>query len=382
MDFGAPPNAPAPAPAPAQQPGAFAAPAAAITEVREKVADTMNTAVDSVKSMVTRFDSKRAMTIVLTTLAVIAVATLVVVTIWYFMKKEAVRTLSFLLPDSKSPILGTEYKKLVGAEIPRAFNGKRTTISFWVYIHDIDRYKGLYRHLWHRGDKSVQGASPLVFLDSNTNRLHVRFEKIDKATQSLSMTQPFDTTVTASVKDQAGGQALRAGFKGKVTAPLSKALDLDLATRGITIDYIPIQRWVHVAIVVNEEVNGGMIYAYLDGELVKQEVSGSTVSRDVTVTGTWTGQATPASIQTTLKVEKKYQELNLDKPGDIYVGGSAIEQDVGPGFSGLVASLTFFNHDLNAKDIYRIYEAGPVDNLAAKLGLPAYGVRSPIYRIS
>jgi len=74
--------------------------------------------------------------------------------------------------------------------------------------------------------------------------------------------------------------------------------------------------------------------------------------------------------------------LNLDKPGDIYVGGSAIEQDVGPGFSGLVASLTFFNHDLNAKDIYRIYEAGPVDNLAAKLGLPAYGVRSPIYRIS
>jgi hypothetical protein len=29
-----------------------------------------------------------------------------------------------------------------------------------------------------------------------------------------------------------------------------------------------------------------------------------------------------------------------------------------------------------------MYIEGPVDNLAAKLGLPAYGVRAPVYRLA
>ena len=164
-------------------------------------------------------------------------------------------------------------------------------------------------------------------------------------------------------------------FEGTITN-LDHALDLDFATHGITIDYIPIQRWVHVALVVNEEVNGGIINAYVDGELVKQEISGSRVTRETTVKAS-TGNTVKL---TTLQETREYQGLNLDKPGDVYTGGSTVE-DVGPGFSGLVAGISFYNHDLNAADIYKIYEQGPVDNLAAKLGLPAYGVRSPVYRM-
>lgn len=364
------PSAPAPAPAPAPVEAA---------DLSEQVSNQMNSAASSLKESFSRFDSKRALTIALTTIAVLAVSAVVVVSVWYMMKKGAVKTVSLLLPESKVPLLGSEFKKLDGAGIPRAYNGKRMTISFWVYIHDVERYKGIYRHIWHRGDKSVVGASPLVFLDKDSNRMHIRFEKHKAITQTLSMATPFDATYKNKILDRKSGAKGATEFTGKIVKP-EHALDMDLATNGITIDYIPLQRWVHVAVVVNEEINGGVIYAYVDGELVKQETSGRKIAIETLVKGTYAGETTEKTVLTTVEKVREYQDLNLDKPGDVYTGGSSVE-DVGPGFSGLTAGFFFANHDLSAKDIYDIYTKGPVDNLAAKLGLPAYGVRSPVYRI-
>ena len=45
------------------------------------------------------------------------------------------------------------------------------------------------------------------------------------------------------------------------------------------------------------------------------------------------------------------------------------------------ANTFLFNYDLNANDVYSLYQKGPVDNMLAKVGLPAYGIQSPIYRI-
>ena len=380
-DFAQEPEMPEPAPAPVSASPEPSPIASRANELKEEVSAKMNSAASSLKNVFGKFDSKRAMSIALTTLAVLAVSAIVVVSLWYLMKKGAVKTTSHLLTESKMPLMGSEYKKLSGAEIPRAYNGKRMTISFWVYIHDVDRYKGIYRHLWHRGDKSVGGASPLVFLDKSSNRMHIRFEKHTGSTKDMSMAVPFDRTINTRILDRASGATSAANFEGTVDN-LDHALELDLATHGITIDYVPIQRWVHVAIVVNEEINGGMMYAYLDGELVKQEVSGRKVSKETIVKGKYTSDAvgTNKAVLTTVTKIRQYQDLNLDKPGDVYTGGSTVE-DVGPGFSGLVSNIFFANHDLNAADIYKIYEAGPVDNLAAKLGLPAYGVRSPVYRM-
>ena len=41
-----------------------------------------------------------------------------------------------------------------------------------------------------------------------------------------------------------------------------------------------------------------------------------------------------------------------------------------------------YNYDLNDRDIYNDYNEGPIDNLLAKLGLGAYGIRSPVYKIT
>jgi len=376
-DFGSPAPAPAPAPTPEPAPSMVASVREKASDISEQVSERMNSATSSLKSMFSNFDGKRALTILLTTLAVVLVAGGVVLVLWWIMKRGAIKTTSHLLVESKVPLSGTEYKKLNGGAIPRAFNGKRMTTSFWIYIHDLDRYKGTYRHIWHRGDKDVAGASPLVFLDRNTNKLHVRFEKISKVTTGLSMVKPYNDTFDQSVMKV----ATPTKFTGKITdAPLAN--ELDLVEHGITIDYIPLQRWVHVAVVVNEEVNGGIIYGYVDGELVKQLVSGRVVTKEtVPVLGKFDGTGeTEQTIYTKVTKTRTYTDLNLDKVGDIYTGGSALES-VGMGFSGLVSSIEIFNHDLSAKEVYEVYARGPVDNMAAKLGLPAYGVRSPVYRI-
>ena len=385
-DFNAEPDIPEPAPAPAPAspaPASVPEPASSsVNDLKEDVSAKMNDAASSLKGAFSKFDSKRAITIALTTLAVLAVSAVVAISLWYMMKKSAIKTTSVLLAESKVPLLGSEYKKIGGADIPRAFNGKRMTISFWVYIHDVDRYKGIYRHMWHRGDKSIGGASPLVFLDKDSNRMHIRFEKHDKITEGLTMAVPFDRSIKTKILDRASGATANADFIGEID-DLNQALERDLATHGITLDYIPLQRWVHVAIVVNEEINGGMVYAYLDGELVKQETSGRKTTKETVVKGLYSTDAAGTAnktVMTTLETVSQYQDLNLDKPGDIYTGGSTVE-DVGPGFSGLISNIYFANHDLNASDIYKIYEQGPVNNLAAKLGLPAYGVRSPVYRM-
>lgn len=282
--------------------------------------------------------------------------------LYSYLAKKIVQSETYLLPETKYPILGTEFTKVGGKSIPPSGNGKRQTIAFWIYINDVEKYKGLYRHIWHRGDKQANGASPLVFMDKTANKIHIRYDDITSPAQ-ISMSKPFVDTKSITV----------AGAAAPTTYTVSKDTDkipYDLATHGITIDYIPIQRWVHVAVVINEEVNGGSIQAFLDGELVKSVEAGKSISVEF-VAG--------ASKQTVTQ-EYKFQNLNLDKPGDIYIGGSMLES-VGPGFAGLLSKIVFVNHDLNVKDIYNLYIEGPIDNLAAKLGMPAYGLRSPVYKI-
>lgn len=77
-----------------------------------------------------------------------------------------------------------------------------------------------------------------------------------------------------------------------------------------------------------------------------------------------------------------FQNLVLDKGGDVWIGGSQTDPTIGPGFDGLVASVTFANYDMNGSDVYDLYMRGPMDSLMARLGLPAYGVRSPLYRMA
>jgi hypothetical protein len=176
----------------------------------------------------------------------------------------------------------------------------------------------------------IKDACPYIYLDKKANSIHFRF---------APKADPL--TITDVLREYTTTDEL---FK-------YTTLDGDARTCGITIKYVPIQRWVHIVIVVSD-VNGGIVYTYIDGELTEQINAGL-----------------------------KLHELGFENKADtLFVGGSISNSQVGAsGFSGLLSKFSLYNYDLNKNDIYKEYSKGPLNGLLTSMGIVSYGLRNPIY---
>lgn len=268
----------------------------------------------------------------------------------------------FEFPESIAPIKSTIISRLDGAAIPSNVNGNRNTFMFWIYINDINMFSGNeVRHIMHIGDETTLGSSPAVYLDGMKNRIYIRFSKKNDTNTDLQARvkaiKAYDsdvaTTVDSELKSKLGNDTITDDYD---------AIKVDLATRGAVIDYVPLQRWVHVAVVVNETVNRGHISCYLDGEIVSHITSDDVVE---------------LSNGKTLNVD--FTGLNLDKTGDLYVGGDIYNNNIPRGFSGLISRVSIANFDMNGIEIKKVFYKGPVDGLLNKMGIP-YALRNPIYK--
>lgn len=242
------------------------------------------------------------------------------------------------IEGTKLPVLCNQYNRVPITTFSNSGNGQRRSYSFWIYINDMNKYTGLYKHVFHIGDDTgIAAASPYVFLDKTENKLYVRFSA--------------NTEDTFASVDKS--------FQGSIQNINDTNLNIFMQ-QGIVIPYVPIQRWVHIALVINENSGGGSITSYVDGEMSSIVTNSDSSSNGLSI---------------------NVSNLNIDKKGDLYVGGTT-DGLTGCGFSGLISRVVLFNYDLNQKDIYKEYNDGPIDGLLAKLGLGAYGVRTPIYKIA
>lgn len=381
---------PEPTPAPAPAAAAASAVSAATTSMTESVSaasDSVKSSVSNLFSRLKGFSQSSAGLLIVILIVGTAVALITGYVLYRLINKTINNRQSYLLPQTKIPLLGTNEATISADGIPNSMNGVRSTICFWIYIYDINKYAGSPRHILHRGDEAdnYMRASPYIYIDPNTNKIHVTFASTNRDLPSIYGSQnaaylyaPKLYTLPAPT----GGTptVTRTGAADNAT---DDAIASYLNTiHGITIDYVPLQRWVHIAVVVNEELNGGSITAYVDGEL-KNAVNSHTPLPPITTVPTVTGSASLTSNNSVISITPSFDitTVDLNKKGNVYVGGS-LTSSVGAGFSGLVGKIEFFNYDLNAQDVYNNYLKGPIDNLLARLGLPPYGVRSPIYAIS
>jgi hypothetical protein len=337
------PTPPAPAPAAPAEPGVISEGVSKAQAAVSAAGENIRESISKGKESVAAFTGKYGI-MVFVGIIVGVVIFFAAYVLYVYVSSRLTSKLLVVLPDTTMPKKGTELTKVDGGFLPPLTNGKRMTMLFWIYIHDINKFSGDgLRHVLHRGDESLPGASPEVYLDGTTNKLFVRFSLKTETTPThlaAAATPPNGTMTVDTIRT-------------------------NLATHGIVVEYIPLQRWVHVAIVVNETINQGSVTAYLDGEVVSSLSSGDMVT---------------LSNETT-KVAVSYQNLNLEKKGDIYIGGDIYNENVSRGFSGLVSKVAFTNYDMNGQEIKKEYVKGPMDNLTSKLGLPAYGLRSPVYRV-
>jgi len=201
-------------------------------------------------------------------------------------------------------------------KIPTSKYGIEFTYSFWLYVHSFEA-TDLPKLIFLRGfENSFGEASPIVFMDAKSNRLNVCVRT------NMSIT-------TSSLSD--------------ITKPDSRFL-------FASIEYVPMQRWVHVAFMIKEN----LLTVCLDGELYTVENV-----LDFSVSGV--------------------NPLISSQSGDMTIGnipGSA-------GVRGHLTQMEIFNYALSLDDVYGVYKKGPfnmMQSLMSKLGLGDYKLRTPIYK--
>lgn len=298
------------------------------------IATDTATSIENIKTSITNMLSVNENIFYLILLAVI-IAIIAGYTLYYIITDNVLYQQKVEVSGTEEPIICNELSHFKIDKMLSNSNGIKRTYSFWIYINDINKYTGTFRHIAHVGIKHEQitDSSPYIFLDSKSNKIHVRFAP---TTDTLSKTDKLN-----DIPPEAG---------------LNQLLEYGDKKCGITINYVPIQRWVHVAIVISD-VNGGFVYTYIDGEL--------------------------ADVDKAQEKKLNLHELNFENTGNLYVGGSISNSKINTsGFSGLISKFTLYNYDLNKNDIYKEYNKGPLNGLLASIGISNYGLRNPVYKLN
>jgi hypothetical protein len=267
-------------------------------EVGKLGANTINTVKDAVNSNIGL-------------VVIVGVMFFVIVYVMIYLFKQynstALKTVTML----KKPVKVPENKFLNISEesgLPSLsyINGKEFSYSFWMYIEG-DAFQQTANDKFVLGrlesGEHVRGASPLFMLNKNSNTLSVKLNV------------------------ENGGHVESAD--------------------ALTINYIPLQRWVNIVLVVDNN----FIQLFMDGEL--RQVT------DLT----------------------KYQNDNsvVKTPlGNLYIGSNTQV----PSFNGYISKVQAFNYAVTIDHAKVIYKAGPLHRtVLSSIGIDTYGIQSPFYRI-
>lgn len=208
-------------------------------------------------------------------------------------------------------------KTVSSGKIVATANGQEFTYAFWLFLGDKYETTAHPKVLLHRGSETltVDSSNPVIYLDGQSNKLTV-------ALATTASTNPSSLPIDA-IKNST-------------------------AYEKLDINYTPLQRWVHVAVSVQDNVS----VLYLDGQLHVVK----------TLTNTDSSSSTNRMLKGTV--------------GDVHIGDGAY------GTYGYITKLEFFNYFMTQTEAQALYEQGPNTGNAftRMLGLSAYGMRTPIYR--
>lgn len=234
------------------------------------------------------------------------------------------------------------------SEFPASQVGREYTYSFWLYLENFNRQTTPGMIMYRGNPGSLQSANPIVMMDKESNKLYVIIK-----------------TVGSSVATEANGNPElimdRNYFMSARMNQSSPGVNYHLVC---PIDFVPLQRWVHVACVVDNK----LVTLYLDGQIY------SVKSTD----------EFKAARQPEVSRLGKVLDYNviIDKTeGDLVIGKSTISNR--STVDGFLGKVEFFNYAVTMEDVKKIYQTGPMPSgFLSWLGLSQYGFRSPIYNLS
>ena len=263
------------------------------------------------------------------------------------------------------------------AVLPNVGHGMGYSISMWLWLDDFDYKYGEYKHILHKGDADANSVQPGIWLHPKTNKIMIRYDNdkrkieydFNKAKIFKSFTEgPSDHYDTlqglnlenAKAKCSASSNCL--GFAALVSDPNvdtsavkwavypttnieGKLVSMDHKDDGYEmgtyikntksrsmnpaiekkvvndknisndIDDVPLNRWFHLVIVVNNQT----VEVYLDGKLRSTSNSAGHMKNN---------------------------------NGDLYIANDG-------GFGGYYTYIKYFDHPITQQEVSKIYYQGP-----------------------
>ena len=202
--------------------------------------------------------------------------------------------------------------------LPKLYNGIEFSYSFWLFlcaedIQNTDNNKFILARC--PTNESLVNASPVFSMDGETNKMHVAL-KIRKNTHSPTLKGIHNDTT------------------GYFTS---------------TIDYVPLQRWVNVLLVVDNQ----FIQIFVDGELRNVE---------------------------DISTNNKYR-IPVAPDGSMVIGKIGGENMLNK--NSFISKVQVSNYALTIDHAKLLYKAGPLNtSILSSLGINTIGIRSPFYTIS
>jgi hypothetical protein len=253
---------------------------------------------------------------------------LVVFYIFYLIKKSKLKNVvlhsDMIMLDNRNMV-----PHLVAADEMSSLtmNGQEFSYSTWIFIANNYDSTANHKVIMQRGNTATvpgmvsPNTSPIIAMDAKTNKMYV-------AVSTSAVTNPL---------------------------VLEKVFEKDDATNRFNsgylvtyIDYIPLQRWVNVIVVVRE-MN---MYVYIDGDIYSV--------------------ASASDVRT-----------NNERPMIRGTSGDLVIGDKRNTTHGYLSLTQFFNYGLTQKEVKSIYASGPSrSSWLAMFGLGNYGTRSPVYKIA
>lgn len=264
-----------------------------------------------------------------------------------------------LLLGTPTALSKTNEKIIVrNSDIPVLRVGREYSYAFWLYVQQIDPSNKHKLVMLRGSDDNVQISNPIIMMDAKDNKLYF----VIRTSESILATDKANTNINNDLD-----AILRFNyFENKSTSIVSSFDSSKVAYTNrhiiLTVDYVPLQRWVHCACVVDNKV----ATLYIDGEIyMVKTIDDLKASRDeIDMTGR--------------KVDYNLIVENTD--GDVVIGKSIVGGL--ETINGIVSKVEFFNHAITSRDVQNIYNAGPVVRTwLSMFGVKNYGFRTPIYKL-
>jgi hypothetical protein len=241
--------------------------------------------------------------------------------------------------------------EILGTDLPTQTIGNQFSYSFWIYTNQFTQTGENNKLVFYRGQKdTISTANPIVMMDANTSKLQFVLKTIGSTL----------TSTDANIKYQNLKDIVEQNYF--MNTNIKNDTENSNKHLVITVNSVPLNRWVHYALCVNDNV----ITLFVDGELYAVK----TVDNFI--------QMKP------IEYDYRKKPITINTPidestGNVYIGRNPNIAGK-TSIEGYFSKLEVFNHALTTADVSKIYRNSPYSKSLYTVG-GRYGFRTPIYRI-